>query len=242
MSHVLTPEFETVLLHDILPAPVKPLPANQGLDLNVEYPNKVRLLSNHEKVVNVNTILPDEEDRALVAIPGDSQSIRALHPDPSLHRKRIHVSLRDECGLDPENDFAVMGIYPQRESGLIVGAADQFLLSINQDNFNGLAMDMLRKLADPRLGADLAHDGDKDHYRHDLDSPQSEPSKLVTHILMNAKPSVDDLDELRHLAARKGNFGFCTRLMECGDLLYPGFSAARTRHAKPQGSTGGLSL
>ena len=199
------------------------------MDLNVPYPNKARLLADDKKTVNVTTINPDEEDRALITIPADSRPLRALADDPVERHKKLHLALRDECGLDPQSQYAVMSIYPKNEHNLVTGYAENFLISINQENFHEMGMGMLKKLADPRIGSAFSHNGNEEAYRNDIADPDSHTTQIIAHIVINAKPAAEELDELRTQAARKENYEFCSRIIELGDLLYPGFAKARSK-------------
>lgn len=235
----LTPQVQDILLHDILPGERQEVPPHKIFHLKERYPNSFRLTLREEEphAVNIDEIDTDKP-MSLIRVPSSSKWVRALDADPLLQHQKLHIALRDECGLKPEKQFLIMSVYPRADgSNLVTGNPDSFLLSINDDNFYELAMDMLRKLADPRIGSQFAHDGDAKQYEADLGNPKSHTSQLIAHIIANAKPSANELDELRNSAARKQNFEFCARLMDIGDTMYPGFKAARSR--KPSSLAGG---
>jgi hypothetical protein len=233
-SENISPELQSVLVHDILPGQRQLLRAYASLSLKKADPEGFRLGEMPGgKILSVDDILPANYDRALITMPGSSPAIRPFHNDcdPLAELRALTGRLRDECSLVPGEDYMLMSVFDKVAKGseLSIGTPSRFLLSINQEHFHDIAMDTLRKIADPRAGAELVCEGNSEKYRAQLAMDQSQASQLVRHIIANTLPSEKELDELRMLAARKGNFEFCERLMECGDLLYPGFAAARSK-------------
>jgi len=223
----LSPEFQEVLLHDILPGKTRLLPAKQ--DLIFGSPNHTHIAAQPDgRIIDLTSITP-EKNMELVTVSASSKRAHALADKPLEQYKAMYKQLHDGLELTPPDDFWVVSVHEKLGGQMVSGTPSQFLVTLGQDNFHEIAMEMLAKLADPRQGSQFAHGGDKARYEADLGKKDSETAKLITHIIVNAKLTVTELDDLRNSAARKQNFEFCARLLEAGDLLHPGFSAARTR-------------
>lgn len=238
MTEPLSPQFEGVLLHDILPAESRIVPPKSVFHLDDAYPGFVRIAIKPDSdglfdAEDIRNSYPDRDMR-VVPIPPDSKWVKRLSeatrtnsdkPTPVLAtHTEIHKQLRDGFGLTPVQDYLVMSVMRRAGENTVLPNPEKYLLSIDQHNFHDIAMDMLRKLADPDVGAILMHSQDVAHYRQQLTFENSGVSQLIKQIVTNAQLQQEDTLELRTIALRKENYEFITRLNDCYRQSAPGFA------------------
>lgn len=215
-QEALTPEFETAVLHDMLPAKPIVISPHGRLDIKARYPNSLLLTAGpHGKLVDIDEIRADDEPISLIQIPANSKRICALGENAEERHVALHRQLRDGYGLTPMDQYAVMSEHAKTTGDLVAGNPDSYLLSINQPNLHEMTMDMLRKLADPETGHVLAGSPDIEQYRRQLESETSDISRLISQIIASTGLTKGDLLELREIANKCENFEFSIRLAAC---------------------------